>query len=266
VRAPLGFIIAIVALAATGCSGGTGGVATGGDVANGKKLFLGDGKCAACHVLKDAGATGKAGPNLDAAFGSDRAQGFKEVTIRQVVADQIKFAGQYGTEGPTMPLNLVKGEDVDDVAAYVASVAGRTKGAGTAAGAAPGAETTSTGGSAPPGGTSTGESATTDTGASSGGGASAAGKTAFEANGCGACHTFSAAGSTGTIGPDLDKSKEYAKAANQPVDAFVHESIVKPDAYVEKGYPKGVMPNTFASLPKATLDALVAFIVGSAKG
>jgi cytochrome c2 len=243
VRAPFGLLIAVVALVATGCSGGTGGVAKGGDIANGKKLFLGDGKCAACHVLKDAGAKGTVGPNLDAAFGSDRAQGFKEVTIRQVVADQIKFAGQYGTEGPTMPVDLVTGEGVDDVAAYVASVAGVSKGGGT----------TTPAPASPPA-------------TSGGGGASAAGKTAFDANGCGACHTLKAAGSTGTIGPDLDKIKAYAKTANQPVDAFIHESIVKPDAYVEKGFPKGVMPNTFASLPKATLDALVAFIAGSAKG
>ncbi len=242
-RAPLGLLIAIVALAASGCSSGTGGVAKGGDLANGKKLFLGEGKCAACHVLKDAGAAGRVGPNLDAAFGSDRAQGFKEATIRQVVADQIKFAGQYGTTGPTMPVNLVKGQDVDDVAAYVASVAGTSKGPAPAAAAAP------------PPSTSGG-----------GGDATAAGKSAFDANGCGACHTLKAAGSSGAIGPDLDKIKAYAKAAGQPVDAFVHESIVKPDAYVEKGYPKGVMPNTFASLPKATLDALVKFISSSSAG
>jgi cytochrome c oxidase subunit 2 len=85
-------------------------------------------------------------------------------------------------------------------------------------------------------------------------------------NGCGACHTLTAAGANGKIGPDLDKIKGFAKAANQPLDAFIHESIVKPDAYVEKGFPKGVMPHTFASLPKATLDALVAFISDSAKG
>ena len=50
-----------------------------------------------------------------------------------------------------------------------------------------------------------------------------------------------------------------------PLEAFIHESIVEPDDYVEKGYPKGVMPETFASLPKSTLDALVAFLAASAK-
>jgi mono/diheme cytochrome c family protein len=241
VHARLGFLIAFVVLAATGC--GTGGVAVTGDVANGKKLFLGDGKCAACHTLADAGSQGKAGPNLDAAFASDRDQGFKEVTIRQVVADQIRFAGDYGTTGPTMPTNLVKGAAVDDVAAYVASVAGLTK-----PGATP-TTTTSATTTAPP----------TTTGGGPGN-LLAAGKKAFTDNGCGACHTFKAAGSNGTIGPDLDKLAAYAAAANQPLDAFIRESIVKPNAYVEKGFPPNVMPTTFASLPKSTLDALVAFL------
>ena len=35
---------------------------------------------------------------------------------------------------------------------------------------------------------------------------------------------------------------------------------MNPDAYVEPGYPKGVMPSTFASLPAAQLDALVKYL------
>ena len=217
-HARFGFLIAFLAVAATGCSSGTGGVASAGDPSAGKKLFMA--RCAACHTLADANATGKVGPNLDAAFASDRAQGFKESTIRQVVADQIKFAGNYGTTGPTMPKNLVTGRGVDDVATYVAAVAGLTK---------PGEETTT--------GTTT-----TPPSTSGGGGATAAGKKAFDDNGCGACHTLVAAGSTGKIGPDLDKLKAYAAAAHQPLDAFIRESIIKPNAYVEKGFPSGVMP------------------------
>ena len=33
--------------------------------------------------------------------------------------------------------------------------------------------------------------------------------------GCGACHTFTPAGTTGKVGPDLDNLAAYAKAANQ---------------------------------------------------
>ena len=103
-------------------------------------------------------------------------------------------------------------------------------------------------------------------GGGGGGGGAAAGKAVFANNGCGACHTLKAAASTGTVGPDLDKLPDYAKQAGQPLDQFVRESIVKPDAYVEKGYPPNVMPPTFASLPKPQLDALVQFLVDSSKG
>ena len=66
--------------------------------------------------------------------------------------------------------------------------------------------------------------------------------------GCGACHTFKAAGSTGKVGPDLDKLAPYAQAANQAsLKDFVSTSITDPGAYVEKGYPKGVMPPTYSS-------------------
>ena len=51
------------ALLAAGC--GTGGISKSGDSSAGKDLFLA--KCAGCHTLKDAGAGGKVGPNLDQA-------------------------------------------------------------------------------------------------------------------------------------------------------------------------------------------------------
>ncbi len=187
---------------------------------------------------------GKIGPDLDASFRPDRKQGFKESTIRQVVADQIKFPGNYGDKGPTMPKDIVEGSDVDDVAAYVAYVAGQ-KGVSVTA-------------SAPPAPT------TTQATGPSGGGDVEAGKAAFADKGCNSCHTLTAAGSNGTIGPDLDKLKTYASAANKPLDAFIRESIVDPNGYVEKGYPKNVMPS-FSSLPKGTVDALVAFLAASAK-
>jgi cytochrome c oxidase subunit 2 len=88
------------------------------------------------------------------------------------------------------------------------------------------------------------------------------GKAVFAANGCGSCHTFGPAGSTGKIGPDLDtRPAADAKKANMALAAFVHESIVNPDAYIASGYQKGLMPTTFGTtLTKAQLDALVAFI------
>jgi mono/diheme cytochrome c family protein len=38
-----------------------------GDAAAGKVVFKGSAGCFGCHTLKDAGATGNVGPNLDAA-------------------------------------------------------------------------------------------------------------------------------------------------------------------------------------------------------
>ena len=40
---------------------------------------------------------------------------------------------------------------------------------------------------------------------------------------------------------------------------------MNPDAYVEQGYPKGVMPATFSTLPAAQLDALVKYLSGGSK-
>jgi cytochrome c oxidase subunit 2 len=95
---------------------------------------------------------------------------------------------------------------------------------------------------------------------------SAAGLSVFNSNGCSSCHTLSAANATGTVGPDLDKLVSYAKKAKQPLTPFVHDSIVDPNKYIEPGFPKGVMPETFGqSLTKTQLDALVAFLVQSAQ-
>jgi len=92
-----------------------------------------------------------------------------------------------------------------------------------------------------------------------------AGKSVFAANGCASCHTLQAAGASGKVGPDLDKLPTYAKQAGKPLEDFVRESIVDPNAYVQPGFPKGVMP-PFSTLPKDQLDALVQFLVTSSRG
>ena len=88
------------------------------------------------------------------------------------------------------------------------------------------------------------------------------GQQLFTAN-CAACHTLAAAGTTGTIGPNLDTAPSSdAKADKMPLPAFVHQSIVDPNAYIAKGYQPNIMPSTFGSLPKSQLNALVTFRVG----
>jgi cytochrome c oxidase subunit 2 len=96
--------------------------------------------------------------------------------------------------------------------------------------------------------------------------AQTSGKAVFTNNGCGACHTFAAAGSTGKVGPDLDHLPAYAKQAKQALEPFVRQSIVSPNVYIQPGYPKNVMPQTFGtSLSKQQLNALVTYLVGSKK-
>jgi cytochrome c oxidase subunit 2 len=95
---------------------------------------------------------------------------------------------------------------------------------------------------------------------------SSAGLSVFTSAQCASCHTLSAAGATGQVGPDLDKLVSYAKQAKQPLAAFVHESIVNPDAYVQPGFSKGLMPSNFGqSLTKTQIDDLVTFLVQSAQ-
>jgi mono/diheme cytochrome c family protein len=69
-----------------------------------------------------------------------------------------------------------------------------------------------------------------------------AGKAVFTGKGCGGCHTFTPAGTSQTVGPDLDDLRQYAERAGQPLDEFTRESITQPDAYVEQGFSEGVMP------------------------
>ena len=60
----------------------------------------------------------------------------------------------------------------------------------------------------------------TESGAGGEGGAAegdaAAGKEVYASAGCGSCHTFADAGSTGTVGPDLDQSSiDFEGAVSQ---------------------------------------------------
>ena len=110
-----------------------------------------------------------------------------------------------------MPANLVKGEDAQDVAAFVAAAAGT----GTAASPA---------------------SLGTD------------GKKIFQSQ-CSSCHTLKAAGATGTIGPNLDQLK--------PSQAIVQHQV-------EVG--GGPMPSFRGQLSDAQIQAVAAFVAGSAGG
>ncbi len=128
-----------------------------------------------------------------------------------------------------MPRKLVTGSDAEDVAAYVASVAGVSAAAGA---------TTTTAGPPPP----TSTAATTTTGGG-GGNLVAQGKAVFQKAGCTSCHTLKDAGATGTVGPNLDQKK--------PPKALVVDRVTN---------GKGAMPSFKAQLSPAEIQAVAAYV------
>ena len=183
--------VAAGVLLLTGC-GSVGHSDGTGDRAKGKALFTA--KCGSCHTLADAGTKGQIGPNLDYAFLASRRDGLGQSTFVQVVRGQIAYPiSNTATGSPGMPANIVEGQDAEDVASYVAAVAG------TGVQAAP-TQTT-------PAAT---EPATTTPAGEAAAGDAAAGKAVFTSAGCVGCHTLADAGATGTVGPNLDKAKPSA--------------------------------------------------------
>jgi mono/diheme cytochrome c family protein len=84
------------------------------------------------------------------------------------------------------------------------------------------------------------------------------GKPESGAIGCGSCHTMKAAGTSGTIGPNLDK-----ELTADPASA-TRESIVDPNKEIISGYSANIMPTNYATaLTPQELDALVNYIYRS---
>ncbi len=97
------------------------------DTERGRQLFLSN--CGTCHTLAQAGSSAQVGPSLDSSFATARADGMDNDTIEGVVQRQIANPREVEQGVPNyeqiyMPPDLVTGQDAEDVAAYVASVAG----------------------------------------------------------------------------------------------------------------------------------------------
>ena len=116
-------------------------------------------------------------------------------------------------------------------------------------------------------------STSTSTSTSTTSGAGAAGKAVFLSAGCASCHTLAAAGSTGTIGPDLSTrlASDCATPASKKIrgatlTACIDKAITDPYAYLPTGYSSGIMPPTFAkTLGPAKISELVSFLASVTK-
>jgi mono/diheme cytochrome c family protein len=186
----------------------------------GQQLFTQ--KCGTCHTLTAAGTNADVGPNLDFAFAEARDAGMDPDTFEGVIKAQVENPRPANPDQTDvyMPADLVQGQDLDDVASYVASVAG-----------VPGIKPPVF---APP---------------------------QFFVSNCGGCHTLAEAGTTGTVGPDLDQVLAGQSAAE------ISESITDPGAKATPGFPAGVMPANFGqTLQPDQLQALVAYLQQSTGG
>ena len=182
-------VLALAAALGLAACGDTVGYSEGsGDRIRGKELFV-EG-CGSCHSLADAGTTATIGPDLDFAFVQSRIDGLGEETIQQVVRGQIAYpVTDPPTEAPGMPADIFEGQDAEDVASYVASVAGLDASGEPFDPSNPPEP-------APP---------------ENGGGTD--GRSIFASAGCGGCHTLAAAGSSGTVGPSLDEAQPSLELA-----------------------------------------------------
>ena len=163
--------------------------------------------CGSCHTLAAASTSGTIGPNLDNAFGPARQQGFKQSTIQNVVLDQIRDRRRADAAQHRQGPGRLR-----------TSLPTSPSVAGTGA----------TSNAKPP------SQLGTD------------GKTIFQSE-CASCHTLAAAGTHGTIGPNLDQLK--------PSEAIVQHQV-------EVG--GGVMPAFKSKLSAAQIAAVAKFVSSSA--
>jgi len=153
--------LACVVVAASGC--GT----TSADETRGRVLFVQ--KCGTCHTMAQAGTTAQIGPDLDDAFAAAREIGQNSDTVEGIVKAQVENPRPVNDNPAiSMPPEIVTGQDLDDVAAYIGMYAGVPGAAPPKVPGGPGAQV-------------------------------------FANNGCGGCHTLAAAKSGGVTGPNLDE-------------------------------------------------------------
>lgn len=190
-------LASLVALGAltVGCGTNTSASDTGQSTDRGRQLFVA--KCGTCHTMAQAASSGAQGPDLDDAFMAARKAGMDDDTVKSIVRAQVQrpYPSEPNFPGRSMPADIATGNDLEDIAAYVAKYAG-----------VPGAE--------PPQ-------------AAGGGGP---GAQVFSDNGCGSCHTLAAASASGTLGPSLDEN--IPKLSKKEIgDAILDPTTIKLTGY-----------------------------------
>jgi mono/diheme cytochrome c family protein len=209
-------------LALAGC--GTGGYTDEGSQGAGKQLFTD--RCGGCHTLADAGTVQTIGPNLDDAFAQAREDGLTDETFTQIVRDQIYYPIEVTSTGsPGMPSVDETLPDCTDVEGDAFCVEDQRQAANDIAVYV-----------AAVAGTGVTAERPTD------------GKTIFTQT-CASCHTLADAGTTGTVGPNLDQSRPSKDLA---VDRVTNG--------------RGAMPAFRGSLDPAQIEAVADYVSSAAGG
>jgi mono/diheme cytochrome c family protein len=203
-----------VALPASGC--GT----TSADPERGRILFVE--KCGVCHAMAQAGTTAQIGPNLDDAFAAARAVGENGRTVEGVVKAQVESPRPMtDNTAISMPADIVEGQDLDDVAAYVSLYAGVPGAAPPKVPGGPGAQV-------------------------------------FVNSGCNGCHTLAAAKAGGTVGPNLDEvlpGQDEAMVKGSIVDPDKVIAKGYPPNVMPANFEQSLSPKEIEDLVKYLLES-----------
>ncbi|MDX6608441.1 MAG: cytochrome c oxidase subunit [Solirubrobacterales bacterium] len=206
--------LAAIALPASGC--GT----TSADPARGRILFVQ--KCGVCHAMAQAGTTAQVGPNLDDAFAAARAVGEGGDTVEGVVKAQVEYPRPSNNDpAVSMPADIVTGQELDDVAAYVGLYAGVPGAAPPKVPGGPGAQV-------------------------------------FANSGCGGCHTLAAAKAGGTVGPNLDEvlpGQNEAMVKESIVDPNKEIAKGYPPNVMPANFEQSLSPKEIEDLVKYLLES-----------
>jgi mono/diheme cytochrome c family protein len=212
---PLLALVALIAFSVVASGCGT----TEADPERGRALFIQ--KCGTCHAMAQAGTSAQIGPNLDHAFAASRAIGNDSDTIEGVTKAQVEYPREStGNPRVSMPANIVTGQDLDDVAAYVGKWAGVPGATPPQVAGGPGAQV-------------------------------------FANNGCGGCHTFAAAEAGGVTGPNLDEvipGESETAVKEMIVDPNAEIAKGYPPNVMPQNYEQTLSPKEVEDLVKYLLE------------